>query len=98
MSAPICDGANVAATGGRPGNDGEHHCITCSDEGVPMRIAELLGPGLAQCVDTMDRRSEVMTGLVGDVAVGDLVLVHAGTAILQLPDSEQAGKDGEAVA
>lgn len=88
MSAPICDGANVGATGGRPGNDGEHHCITCSDEGVPMRIEELLDAGLARCVDTMNQRSEVMTALVGDVAVGDLVLVHAGTAILHLPDSE----------
>lgn len=69
--------------------DQAFHCITCSDEGVPMRIEELLGAGLARCVDTMDQRSEVMTALVGDVAVGDLVLVHAGTAILLLPDSEQ---------
>lgn len=98
MSAPICDGANVGSTGGSPGNDGEHHCITCSDEGVPMRIEELLDAGLARCVDMMDRRSEVMTALVGDVAVGDLVLVHAGTAILQLPDSESNEAGGEAVA
>jgi hypothetical protein len=30
---------------------------------------------------------EVMIGLVAPVAVGDIVLVHAGTALLRLPPS-----------
>ncbi|MGI8548621.1 MAG: HypC/HybG/HupF family hydrogenase formation chaperone [Gemmatimonadaceae bacterium] len=92
MTAPIYDGAIVGATGGRqvagPSCNDEFHCITCSDEGVPMRVEELLGTGLARCIDASDQRSDVMTGLVGDVAVGDVLLVHAGAAILQLPESE----------
>jgi hydrogenase maturation factor len=63
----------------------EGHCITCSDEGVPMRVVEAgSGEGLALCRDAEGRVSEVMTGLVGAVAAGDALLVHAGTALLRL--------------
>ena len=55
----------------------EHHCVTCSDEAVPMRVVEVRGDGTALCSDG----AEVMTDLVGDVAPGDELLVHAGTAI-----------------
>jgi hydrogenase maturation factor len=54
----------------------EHHCVTCSDEAVPMRVIEVRGDGIALCDG-----AEVMTELVGDVAPGDELLVHAGTAI-----------------
>jgi hydrogenase maturation factor len=59
----------------------EGHCITCSDEGVPMRIAEVRDETLAVCEDG----TEVLTALVGDVRPGDGVLVHAGAAIARLP-------------
>jgi hydrogenase assembly chaperone HypC/HupF len=58
------------------------HCVTCSDEGVPMRVVELSG-GLALCDDGASVR-EVMTELVGPVEPGDELLVHAGTAIARL--------------
>jgi hydrogenase maturation factor len=58
----------------------EHHCITCSDEGVPMRVLEARGDGLAVCEGDV----EVMTELVGDVEPGDELLVHAGVAIQRL--------------
>jgi hydrogenase expression/formation protein HypC len=54
------------------------HCITCSDEGVPMRVVEAGADGLARCA------AEVMTDLVGTVEPGDSVLVHAGVALLRL--------------
>ncbi|MFW6089231.1 MAG: HypC/HybG/HupF family hydrogenase formation chaperone [Gemmatimonadota bacterium] len=61
------------------------HCVTCSDEGVPMRVAALHDdPELAVCVDEEGARAEVMTALVEDVRVGDRLLVHAGTALLRL--------------
>lgn len=60
------------------------HCITCSDEGIPMRVEAILGNGLAKCIDAADTRSDVMTALVSDVAIGDTLLVHAGTALLKL--------------
>ena len=56
------------------------HCVTCSDEGVPMRVVELRGPALALCEGDV----EVMTDLVGDVEPGDEVLVHAGVALVRL--------------
>ncbi len=60
------------------------HCITCSDEGVPMRVVAAGDGALAVCVDEGGSRSEVMTDLVGDVGRGDVVLVHAGVALAHL--------------
>ena len=70
----------------------DEHCITCGDHAVPMRVVRLdRSSRLAWCsaVDD-DAGSEVDVGLVGDVVPGELVLVHAGTALLRLPDPEGA--------
>ncbi len=64
------------------GADG--HCITCSDEGVPMRVAGPPFSGLALCADAAGRESEVEVSLVDCVVPGDLLLVHAGVAIARL--------------
>ena len=56
-------------------NDG--HCVTCSDEAVPLTVREVHDDGTALC----DEGTEVMTDLVGAVAPGDVLLVHAGVAI-----------------
>ena len=61
-----------------------NHCITCSDEGVPMRVVETGAGGLARCAAEDGATSEVMTDLVGEVEPGDSVLVHAGVALLRL--------------
>ena len=63
---------------------GSDHCITCSDEGVPMRIVEATDDGLAVCIDGQGSQSTVMTDLVAPVAPGDGVLVHAGVALARL--------------
>jgi hydrogenase maturation factor len=61
------------------------HCVTCSDEGVEMRVLEAGQNGLCVCVDNDGGASaEVMTDLVGAVVRGDKVLVHAGVAIARL--------------
>jgi hypothetical protein len=64
--------------------DEDPRCTTCSDEG---RLAEVLD------VDRLDATvrsaagiESVSTMLVGPVHPGDLVLVHAGTAITVVPD------------
>jgi hydrogenase maturation factor len=54
----------------------DEHCVTCSDEAVPMRVTEVHGDRTALCGE-----AEVMTDLIGDVEPGDELLVHAGTAI-----------------
>lgn len=40
--------------------------------------------GIATCVDAGGARSDILTGLVGPVVVGDMLLVHAGTALLRM--------------
>jgi len=57
------------------------HCVTCADEAIEMLVLATHGSGLASCVDPEGASVEVMTELVGEVAPGDAVLVHAGAAI-----------------
>jgi hydrogenase maturation factor len=59
-------------------SDSNFHCVTCSDEGVPMRVTEVLDDRVL-CDDV-----EVMTELVGQVERGDELLVHAGVALVKL--------------
>jgi hydrogenase maturation factor len=57
-------------------------CITCGDEAVPMRVHQVDAErGLALCANGVGARSSVETALVEPVQVGDVLLVHAGTAI-----------------
>jgi hydrogenase maturation factor len=61
--------------------DHEEHCITCGDVGEAMRVESVSARG-AVCVDERGRRHEdVAVDLVGPLAPGDRVLVHAGVAI-----------------
>jgi hydrogenase maturation factor len=57
-----------------------YHCTTCSDEGVAMRVVEVRPHGTALC----EGEVEVLTDLVGEVAAGDELLVHAGVALQRL--------------
>jgi hydrogenase assembly chaperone HypC/HupF len=61
----------------------EQHCITCGDEGIPMRVIELRD-GTAVCADEERKRHKIDIELVAPVAIGDELLVHAGVAIVQL--------------
>jgi hydrogenase maturation factor len=64
---------------------GYDHCITCSDEGVPMRVLRLdLDRGVALCEGEDGKHQTVETALVETVAPGDELLVHAGVALLRL--------------
>jgi hydrogenase maturation factor len=68
-----------------PDECGAHHCVTCSDDGVPMTVARVdAARGLALCIGPDGGRSSVETALVEAVAAGDCLLVHAGTAIARL--------------
>ncbi len=58
------------------------HCITCSDEALPLVVREVdEARGLALCEDEAGLRSSVEIALVDPPAIGDTLLVHAGTAI-----------------
>jgi HupF/HypC family len=61
---------------------GVQHCITCGDDGDPMTVLAVdVDRGLALCVGDDGTRASVETALVQPVNVGDVLLVHAGTAI-----------------
>jgi hydrogenase maturation factor len=59
---------------------GGAHCITCGDEGIPMRVIELRD-GVAVCADERRARHTVAVELVEPVTLGEELLVHAGVAI-----------------
>jgi hydrogenase expression/formation protein HypC len=61
------------------------HCITCSDEGVPMVVDRVDGARLmALCTAQDGSKSSVEIALVEPVEPGDSLLVHAGTALVKL--------------
>ena len=60
-------------------------CITCGDVALPLTVLRLdEGRGLALCADEDGHTETVETDLVAPVAPGDVLLVHAGTAIVKL--------------
>jgi hydrogenase expression/formation protein HypC len=58
-------------------------CITCGDVAVPLTVVEISGRD-AVCADEQGRTETIATELVGAVAVGDRLLVHAGVALERL--------------
>jgi hydrogenase maturation factor len=61
------------------------HCVTCADEGIPMRVLRVDGRrGLALCVADDGSRSSVEVELVGPIEAGESILVHAGVALVKL--------------
>ncbi len=65
-------------------NECGDHCITCSDEGIEMRVERIDDArGLALCATDDGSRTTVEIALVS-VQPGDRVLVHAGVALTEL--------------
>ena len=63
----------------------EEHCITCSDEGVSMRVLALDDDrSLALCAREDGERATVEVALLDAVAPGDVLLVHAAVALMRL--------------
>ena len=78
----------MSAAGAPEAACGSEHCITCGDDGVPMRVlAEDRVAALALCADEAGGRHTVQIDLVGDVSTGDAVLVHAGVALVRLDEA-----------
>ncbi|HEX5385339.1 MAG TPA: HypC/HybG/HupF family hydrogenase formation chaperone [Gemmatimonadales bacterium] len=68
------------------------HCTTCADEGTPMRVVRMdADNALAVGVDSEGREAEIQLNLVGAAAPGQLLLVHAGVALLRLDGGAGAG-------
>jgi hydrogenase maturation factor len=68
---------------------GSTHCITCGDDGEPMIVLGVdESLGLAVCQAEDGGESSVEIALIDEVATGDRLLVHAGTAIVRLEPEE----------
>jgi hydrogenase maturation factor len=66
---------------------GSQHCITCGDVGDPSTVVAVDHVReLALCAGADGERSSVEIALVAPVVPGDVLLVHAGTAIARLED------------
>ena len=60
-------------------------CITCGDVGVEMDVIAVdEQSALALCADASGDCREVETALVGAVAPGDVLLVHADVALTRV--------------
>ena len=59
-------------------------CITCSDEGRVGEVIDTDGAGTAR-VRTARGIESINTMMISSVAPGDLVLIHAGAAIAEVP-------------
>jgi hydrogenase maturation factor len=72
----------------------EEHCITCGDQASPMRVLSIDASGLADCLALDDvlqlagGSETVDVALLAEVTPGDVVLVHAGTALTRLAPEE----------
>jgi hydrogenase maturation factor len=95
----------VSLTQPSPGTPREPHCdpddgcITCGDVAEPMRVLGIdRERRLALCSDADGDHHTVEIALVEPVAVGDELLVHAGTGISNLgpPVAHPAARRGAA--
>lgn len=66
------------------GCDGGEVCVTCTDEGRLGEVIDPDGPGAAR-VRTARGLETIDTTIVDALERGDLVLIHAGTAIAVMP-------------
>jgi hydrogenase maturation factor len=67
----------------------EHVCVTCSDEGRLGEVMSSSAEGMAT-VRTARGIEDVVTALIDPVAAGELVLVHAGTAITRIEEERRS--------
>jgi hydrogenase maturation factor len=60
-----------------------HDCTTCGDVAVEARVLDFEGD--TAVVEVEGRREQVALELVTPVAVGEVLLCHAGIALRKLP-------------
>jgi hypothetical protein len=85
VSTPPPDLADAAgdAAGDAAACEVTDGCITCGDLAVQLEVVTVLGAD-ARCRDAAGREEVVATELVGAVAPGDRLLVHARVALERL--------------
>ncbi len=82
---PLADGTSMSRIDLGPTADHVDGCITCGDVALPLVVVSVDG-GDARCRDETSGAEEVVAvDLVGPLAAGDRVLVHARVALEILP-------------
>ena len=69
----------------------EESCITCGDVAVEADVVGV--QGASAVIEKDGAREEVAVDLVGEVAVGDRLLCHAGVALERVPASAETPDD-----
>lgn len=78
---PLADGTAAARIDLGPATEHGEACITCGDVALPLTVVSVEG-GDARCRDEATGAEEIVAvDLVGAVAPGDRVLVHARVAL-----------------
>jgi hydrogenase assembly chaperone HypC/HupF len=72
--------------------DSEGHCITCSDEALPVTVLRVDSETGLALVAVQGVTEEVDITLVENVAPGDMLLVHGGVAIGHVDEAN--GEEG----
>ena len=67
-------------------------CVTCRDEALAMPVLDVdPAEGLARCRHPDGGSLLVDVGLLQDVGAGEVLLVHAGTALARAPVAPRGG-------
>ncbi len=69
--------------------DTEGHCITCSDEAVPVTVVRADQEAGVALVKVKNKTEAIDITLVEHVAPGDTLLVHGGVAIAHLAQESE---------
>ena len=67
--------------------DADGHCVTCSDEALPVRVIRVDAESGLALVEVKDTTEEIDVTLVDEVVPGDVLLVHGGVAIGHLSEA-----------
>jgi len=71
---------------------GQEACIVCAGTLTRMTVLALdAAAGLAECADERGAASTVDVALLGEVAPGEVLLVHAGAALAREDGAEAQG-------
>jgi hydrogenase maturation factor len=64
--------------------DAAGHCLTCSDEAMPVVVTTVDPTTMFAVVLVDDIPTEIDISLIDPVVPGDTILVHGGTALARL--------------
>ena len=71
-------------------DDTDHHCLTCSDEALPVKVIRIDEEARLALVEVRNQVEEIDITLVENVALGDMLLAHSGVAIARVQEGIEA--------